>query len=89
MTSMPTSTDPAAVPRPSAILEAAAAPRRTVRRVHGLAFKLGLFLLTSTGLIFIGAFAYFYQSSKDMLLAVGERYETEIAAAKAADAKYR
>ena len=27
--------------------------------------------------------------TKDMLLAVGERYETEIAAAKAADAKYR
>ena len=27
--------------------------------------------------------------TKDMLLAVGDRYETEIAAAKAADAKYR
>ena len=27
--------------------------------------------------------------TKDMLLAVGDRYETEIAAAKSADAKYR
>ena len=27
--------------------------------------------------------------TKDMLLAVGDRYEPEIAAAKAADAKYR
>ncbi len=27
--------------------------------------------------------------TKDMLLAIGDRYETEIAAAKAADAKYR
>ena len=27
--------------------------------------------------------------TKDMLLAVGDRYEAEIAAAKAADAKYR
>ena len=27
--------------------------------------------------------------TKEMLLAVGDRYETEIAASKAADAKYR
>ena len=27
--------------------------------------------------------------TKDMLLAVGDRYESEIAAAKSADAKYR
>ncbi|MDE2618513.1 MAG: NADH-quinone oxidoreductase subunit I, partial [Burkholderiales bacterium] len=27
--------------------------------------------------------------TKDMLLAVGDRYETEIAAARAADGKYR
>ena len=29
------------------------------------------------------------QFTKEMLLAVGDRYEPEIAAAKAADAKYR
>jgi phosphoserine phosphatase RsbU/P len=67
---MPTSAEPA----PEATLppdtrQAATAPRGRLRASRGLAFKLALFILSSTTVIFIGAFAYYYQSTKAMILA--------------------
>jgi sigma-B regulation protein RsbU (phosphoserine phosphatase) len=44
-------------------------PSRNVRPSRGLAFKLAACILTSATLIFSAAFAYYYQSSKDMILA--------------------
>lgn len=43
-------------------------PAPKLRPGRGLAFKLALFILTSTTAIFAAAFADYYQSSKDMLL---------------------
>ena len=39
-----------------------------VRPAHGLAFKLAACILTSATLIFTAAFAYYYHSSKAMIL---------------------
>jgi sigma-B regulation protein RsbU (phosphoserine phosphatase) len=40
-----------------------------VRPTRGLAFKLAVCILTSATVIFTAAFAYYYRSSKDMILA--------------------
>lgn len=44
-------------------------PSLDVRPTRGLAFKLAVCILTSATIIFTAAFAYYYRSSKDMLLA--------------------
>lgn len=44
-------------------------PSLDVRPTRGLAFKLAVCILTSATVIFTAAFAYYYRSSKDMLLA--------------------
>ena len=44
-------------------------PSLDVRPTRGLAFKLAVCILTSATVIFTAAFAYYYRSSKDMILA--------------------
>ncbi|OLN25924.1 Serine phosphatase RsbU, regulator of sigma subunit [Desulfovibrio sp. DV] len=44
-------------------------PSLDVRPSRGLAFRLAFCILTSATLIFTAAFAYYYRSSKDMILA--------------------
>lgn len=67
---MSTSAEPLPeAPRPRPGLETAATPGPRAKVSRGLAFKLALWILTSTAVIFIGSFAYYYRSTKTMLLA--------------------